>query len=35
MVELLKGNIEAEHRRLASVEEGGSSRGMCREFPNL
>ena len=33
--ELLKDNIEAEHRRLTSVEEGGSSRGVRREVPNL
>ena len=35
MAELLKDNIEAERRRLASVEEGGSSRGVRREVPNL
>ena len=35
MVELLKGNIEVERRRLASVEEGGSSRSVRREVPNL
>ena len=35
MAELLKDNIEAERRRLASVEEGGSSRGVHREVPNL
>ena len=36
MAELLKDNIEAEIRRLASTEEGcGSSRGACRGIPNL
>ena len=36
MAELLKDNIEAERRRLASTEEGGgSSRGARRGIPNL
>ena len=36
MAELLKDNIEAERRRLASTDEGGGpSRGTCRAIPNL
>ena len=36
MAELLKDNIEAERRRLASTEEGGGlSRGARRGIPNL
>ena len=33
--ELLQDNIEAECRRLASIEEGESSRGLHKEVPNL